>query len=169
MKAYIVCGAESSGTRAHARLLAVAGARQALSSGKPGEIPNDPVSERPAVVHRSYPHGGEWPNLGVLADDLRSEGAAEVIVVVVVRDPVACERSQVDHKHVEDVETARDHIRQAHLRIFAQLLVEELPFVVSTYEAFCARLAYREELVRRLGLEGPASLDVFDANDQRYP
>lgn len=166
MKAYIVCGAESSGTRAHARLLAVAGARQALSSGKPGEIPNDPESERPAVVHRSYPHGGEWPDLGALADRLRSDGATEVIVVVVVRDPVACERSQVDHKHVGDVETARENIRGAHLRIFAQL--GDLPFVVSTYEAFCARQAYREELVRRLGLEGPASLDVFDANEQRY-
>lgn len=172
MRAYLVLGPESSGTRLVTRLLIAAGCwgddghKQRMDGMSRATL----LTLRPAplVWRRSVPHNGQWPDVRGIVEGLRDCGYT-VTALVVSRDWHAMACSQLHAPHVKSVAEALQNISQAYRRIFAGL-GEDVPFEVVNYEALVAHprpvLRY---LARRLGLSEPADVQVHDANEKWYP
>lgn len=134
-RAFLVVGSESSGTKVLAKAFIKAGCagdgwhKQRFD----GEDPTEPV----VVYRRSYPHGGEWPDLAPIV--ARFEGLGyEVRVVVIVRSMQYTARSRRDRHGVKD---AMRRVQRAFATIGAQLQEVERPFVWITYEELVHRPA----------------------------
>ena len=118
---YLVVGPESAGNRMLAACLIAAGGRgEATARGDGGYNNCLPEGEDRAVVIRSFPHGGEWPSLDRILDQLLAH-YDQVTVLVTVRHPVALWRSQANRGHVASTPEAHDNSRQAYVLIMAAL------------------------------------------------
>lgn len=124
---FLVVGPESSGNRLLAGVLIKAGCVGVAGVNQEwADCPPPPGLENPVVI-RSFPHGGETPDL----TDLYESGY-EVVTLVTVRHPKAVILSQVKQGHVDSVEQAFDNVQKAYKDIFAAIQGE---FHLIPYEA----------------------------------
>jgi hypothetical protein len=170
----IVVGPESAGTRLATRLLVAHGcwgdaghAQQldgavkerdaALAAGLAG-------SAARVVFRRSYPHGGQWPDLREIVSLFEAAGFAPLVVVVRRNWPCTA-LSQVSAGHTPDVAAAMENIRQAENTIARQVkaaqarpVVVDYDFLVSHPRAGIAWLARQCGLEPRLALHETITL-----------
>jgi hypothetical protein len=165
---FLVVGPESAGNRLLAALLVSAGCHGDGSTAQRWD-PGLPTGISPAVVIRSFPHGGQWIDLRHVYDGLRIAGYKRVVTLVTVRHPVAMARSQVRRGHAHHIKDAEVRIERAYLRIVPRI---QSPFLLVPYEALVAGEASRRELLLSMGLTpGPGPwmvegelVDVVDRN-----
>lgn len=166
MRAFLVVGPESSGTRLMTKLLIAAGCEgddgneQRWDEGLPQ---GDQV-----VWRRSLPHGGVWPDLDEVLWGLNGRGY-QVLFLVMSRDWHAMGDSQVQAGHVSDMETALKHIRDAYSRICATLTITGYPFEIVNYETLVRPGGEAvARLMERLGLTIVRPVDIYDGNAKYY-
>lgn len=169
-RAYLVLGAESSGTRLVTRLLVGAGCHgsdehfdQPFDAGVPEDGPDL------VVWRRSVPHDGEISSLGGMIHELRGVDY-NVMAVVTVRDLYATSLSQVNARHVPNTEMAEAHVRIAYRHIFAALMAHLVPYVIVPYESLVLHGQQAIiRLYRHLGLGIPNAIEhIYDANEKYY-
>lgn len=164
-RAFLVLGAESTGTRLVTRLLLASGC---VGDGDhvqrwDSETPTDPL----VVWRRSIPHNKVWPDIGGMADSLRALGY-DVSAIVTSRDWSAAVPSQVAIGHVPDAETALRQTRAAYPYIFAALLRHGIPYVLASYESLVTRPEAIGRLCDLLGLPRAEHEDVVDGNEKWF-
>jgi len=168
-KAYLVLGAESSGTRLLTAIL--------VSGGCVGNSDHyqwwddHPLSsqDRPIVWRRSYPHGVSYPNIGEMVEALRRNSRADITAVVPVRAQHPCTSSLVLRGHAPDPTVAAAKLQEATLRLFRDLQVHRLPFVLITYEDLVARPEQTQLwLYASLGLPHVPDIEVEDGNEKHW-
>ncbi len=172
--AYLVLGAESSGTRLFTRILMGVGCAGDDGHEQKFDVLIPEANGRPIVWRRSFPHGGEWPKVPDLYRSLRDKDY-EVRAVVMTRDWLAMRKSQIEAGHVaghaggqHDLETkALQNIREAYNRIFGGLHnADTMPYVMVSYEG----LYQRPEITIRhtldtLGWPG-LGFEIVDGNEK---
>ncbi len=162
LKAYLVLGPESSGTRMMTELLLAAGC-----IGDAGHTQRFdrawPTEESPIVWRRSVPHAGEWPPIELLIHHLRSAGY-EVYAVVTMRDWTAMARSQVEHWG-HSFESAISNIRMAYPYIFSALLKFQVSYIMTSYESL-KEYGPQQALFSLIDLTAPV-FNVRDENRKR--
>lgn len=176
MRAFLVVGPESSGTRFLTGLL--------IDGGCKGNDTHAQLFDQwkfdnhdPIVWRRSFPWTVHhwWPNIELdLVKPLRTYGYTEIMILVTSRDWFALWQSQADPKnrHAPNEAEALRNISLAYQEIFRQLSVVGLPFLVVHYEAL---IVYGERavrpLLRKLGLNADAPLRPIDgtSNARYYP
>jgi hypothetical protein len=166
MKAFLVVGPESSGTRMVTDSLIKAGVFG--QSGHRQEMDSLDFSGRPdlIVLRRSVPHGDLWPDLSRIVRSL-SEAGYGVLPVVTYRDKDFCVRSQLRVGHQETESGARANYYWAYKHIFKHFASCGLFPVVCHYSSFVNNAEFRTLFFQQLGLPCP-ELQLFDANLQ-YP
>ena len=169
--AYLVAGAESSGTRMLTGLLVAAGCSGSAGHAQAWDAKAPHADEHPRVVwRRSVPHGGAWPELREMVERLRSRGYDDVRFVVTVRDRHCLASSQVAAGHVADAACASENIRRCYRHIFSQLAeMPEAPYVIAPYESLVlhgAKAAGR--LLEALGLDAPDDMPPFRDENAKY-
>jgi hypothetical protein len=176
MKAFLVVGPESSGTRMVADALISAGAFG--QSGHDQELDNLDFSGRPnlIVLRRSVPHGGGWPDLARIVRSMAEAGYA-VYPIVTYRDKDFCIQSQLrvareiteqlGVPHLVSEPVARANYYQAYKHIFKHLAASGRLPIVCQYESFVDSAEFRALFFAQLGLPCP-QLQLYDANLQ-YP
>jgi len=169
--AYLVAGAESSGTRMLTGLLVAAGCSGSAGHTQAWDANAPCADEHPRIVwRRSVPHGGDWPDLRGMVDELRSRGYADVRFVVTVRDRHCLESSQVAAGHVPDAAGAAGNIRRCYGHIFSQLAeMPEVAYVIAPYESLVLHGAKAAgELLEALGLDVPDDMPSFRDENAKY-
>lgn len=170
---YYVAGPASSGNRYAVRLLVESGCYGAGDVDQPFDGPDDTLvvppdgPERIALL-RSFPHGRRWPDLAAEVAQVRSAGYA-VTVIVMARDPLACERSHVETGHTPTIEGARTWIDRAWREIGRGLgaLPREVPVLVVPH-ASLARPTFRRWFLGRLGLEPKGQPEPWTDPDAKH-
>ena len=167
MRAILVFGPESSGTRLWTQILIAAGCHGSAEhyqswDGKP------PVGDL-IVWRRSFPHSGKWPVVRHMVERLEDAGYDDVQALVATRDWHATIQSQIKHGHVRSREKALLHLRRAYPTIFGQLDDCRIPFEVVSFEALVARPEqYMAVTLASLGMGPPRGIDIYDANAKWY-
>lgn len=128
-RAYLVLGAESSGTRFMRAILKSAGCLCETEGLWQQWDDAPPVDQTPIVWHQSYPHGNRWPDLRELVAPL---GTYSLRAVVMVRDWYCVSQSQRGW-HNEAV--IRQNLRRAYPLILNDLCALSIPFWMVTYES----------------------------------
>src|SRR5580658_69529 len=116
MRAFLVVGPESSGTRMVTGALIKAGAYG--QSGHAQEMDNLDFSGRPdlIVLRRSVPHGNVWPDLAQIVRRMNEAGYA-VSSIVTLRDKDFCVQSQLRMARQNRAEQGNsDPVNEATLR-----------------------------------------------------
>jgi LPS sulfotransferase NodH len=163
MRAYLVLGPESSGTRLLTRILIEAGCLGDDGHEQRWDA-KAPCGESPVVWRRSVPHGGDYPNVLGLVAVLEGRGY-QVEAVVVTRDWQAMAASQAANGHAADVEEATARIRAAHTYIIRELDLVGRQYTMVSYEALVQRPeATIEWLMARLGLDERPIVPIYDGN-----
>lgn len=169
-RAYIVTGAESSGTCFLTQLLLDAGCVGKAGGHQPYDATIYGVSipePRPSfvAVQRSIPHAQTWVNLGLIVDELRRCGYF-VTMLLPVRDPHCQQQSQLTQHHAESVEQYTTNITAAWREAFAVILGRAVDFVVVPYQSL-EREQCRRWLEQRLGLPDTMTTPFVDG-DAKY-
>ena len=165
---YLVLGAESSGTRATARLLEAAGCRSVAIVGD-DDAKEQPLDGHPPLITRSVRRGqdpgmvNQWRDIRELLELLDAE---RVLAIVTMRDWFAMARSQAHRRRVPSIEEAYRNMSHAYKVIFLGLAAEKVPYVVSSYESLVGRPGYSEQLLTLIGLP-PASVSTLDGVAER--
>jgi hypothetical protein len=131
-RAFLVTGAESTGTRLVTRIL--------IGGGCIGDGDHEqrwdsalPTSEPLVVIRRSLPHGGAWPDLERLLRTLE-EREYSTYGVITTRDWATVVRSQLrDHQHATSADEAIAHMRTAYA--VALRALADRPYWFVSYEA----------------------------------
>jgi hypothetical protein len=156
MKAILVTGGESTGTRLMTKIL--------ISMGYYGDSGHEQrldqvIPQYPAIVwRRSVPHARQFPPLAQMATTLRGLGY-EVSALVMMRDWHCAAKSQVQAGHVANMEEAECNLRKAYAHITEQL--RDVPFTMVSYESLVQRPA--NVVWQALGLP-----EVNDENGKYY-
>ena len=173
MRAFLVVGPESSGTRFLTSILIAGGCRGDSTHDQPFDNWQFANAD-PIVWRRSFPWTEHhlWPNIELdLLKPLRKHGYADIRAVVLARNWFSLWQSQVDpeKRHAADEAAALENIGLAYQEIFTQLARATLPFLVVTYEAlvFYQDRAARS-LLRKLGLNEQAALPEFRPENEKY-
>lgn len=177
-RAFLVTGPESAGNRLLAAILIRAGCHGEAATFQPWDVAL-PLSETPAVVIRSVPHGDQVPDLAKDIETLKARGYG-VTVLVTARDPWALAHSQGRRGNIDPFPEALDRIQDAYLWIFSRLAdCPHARIVVVPMEALILhgdRAA--ERLLEIVGIppviEGPLVVEgvewpgVYDADAKYY-
>jgi hypothetical protein len=166
MKAFLVVGPESSGTRMVTDALIRAGVFG--QSGHCQEMDKLNFSGRPdlIVLRRSVPHGDLWPDLSRIVRGM-TEAGYTVLPIVTYRDKDFCVKSQLRVGHQETEAGARVNYYWAYKHIFKHLAASGLFPVVCHYASFVNSPEFRKLFFQQLGLPCP-ELVLYDA-DLKYP
>ena len=140
-KAFLVVGAEDSGTKMVTQILANHGCHgqnvivdneQAVLNAIEKKLP---LESDPIVVRLSMPHGGQWYDIENFIWTLRCMGY-QTTTIVTVRDWVANMRSQCnDQTHAFTHEHSVYKLQKAYKMIFAGLSAVTTDFFMVTYES----------------------------------
>jgi hypothetical protein len=177
MKAFLVVGPESSGTRMVTDALIKAGVFGQATHAQ--EMDNLDFSGRPEsiVLRRSVPHGNVWPDLTQIIRGMTAAGYA-VTPIVTHRDKDFCIQSQlrlarqlaahhgVSPQLVKE-STVRSLFYRAYKHIFAHLSTCGAFPVICHYTSFVNNEEFRQLFFAQLGLPCP-QLELYDA-DLKYP
>jgi hypothetical protein len=156
MKAILVVGGESTGTRMMTSILCRMG-----FYGDDDHIQrlDDAIPQYPAIVwRRSVPHAGQFPPLCEMVERLRGMGY-NVSALVMCRDWYATAKSQVKATHAKTDAQAIENLRKAYAHIYQQLT--GVPFKQVSYEG----LVQRPELTVWRLLDLPT---IRDENEKWY-
>jgi LPS sulfotransferase NodH len=170
-RAFLVLGAESTGTRLLTSQLLAAGCSGDASHEQPydnGEFENaDPI-----VWRRSFPWTVDrlWPDIGTdLLPLLHANGYSVTRALVTTRDWYAIAKSQVRQQHVSSEAAALKNVTIAYHEIFRQLAQHEVETLVVSYEAMTS---YKElavcKLLGELGLDPKAQLHPIQDEGRKY-
>lgn len=166
-RAFLVLGAESSGTRLLTQQLVGVGCYGDF--GHVQRLDTAVPADEPLIVwRRSLPHGNdhEWPNIGGVIDQLAMDGY-EVTAVVLTRD-WHCTAISQEGQHVANVSEALANIRAAYREIFFALVSTEINYELISYEALTTKPQSMRYLLRRLGLPESPMVSVYDGNRRYY-
>jgi hypothetical protein len=157
-RAFIVIGPESSGTKFLTRLFVKAGCygdawhKQRLDT----EEPNEPL----VVLRRSYPHGGEWPDLREIVERFKGY---DVRVILIVRSQQFTVASRRRHAKGD----LHGQALEALQRIGSQWWECSVPGAWITYEAL---VRYPKNTIHWLfgwcGLPIPKGVKIKDGNEK---
>ncbi len=173
-RAYIVTGAESTGTKLITQLLVGAGC-----SGDGGNIQwvlealrlGNPFDCEPVVLRLSMPHGLDDPDLASILWHFKCLGYAPKVIVT-TRDWWATTEAHLDNNTHGFNRIHSEHKKmKAYLSIFNALEFTHIPFMIAPYESIVARPAMAcKRIVEWCGLSITEDKipDVFDANAKRY-
>jgi hypothetical protein len=174
MKAFLVAGPESSGTRMVTEALIKAGAFGQSSHAQ--EMDDLNFFGRPdlIVLRRSVPHGNGWPDLTVIIRNMIRAGYA-VSPIMTYRDKDYCIQSQMRAArqmaaeqglpHIVKESTLRAFYFTAYQNIFSHLAAAGMLPIICHYSSFVNNAEYRAVFFNQLGLPCP-DLELFDANMQ---
>lgn len=161
LRAYLVLGPESSGTRFVTRLLISAGCYG--DDGHQQRWDTEAPAVSPIVWRRSFPHADIWPDIGLMLERLHGY---EVKALVTVRDHYCMTASQ---QGFQTPEAIADNGQQAYLRIFQGLADCGVWHLVVSYEALCLEYErYARYLLRQVGLNAEQTLPVFKNGNTKY-
>jgi len=167
MRAFLVVGPESSGTRMVTHALIKAGAFG--QQGHQQEMDNLDFSGRPDLIvfRRSVPHGNLWPDLNRIIRRM-TEAGYTVSPIVTYRDKDYCVRAQLRVGHKTTEADARASYYWAYKHIFKQLAAAGVFPVVCHYSSFVNNEEFRKLFFAQFGLRCPPDLELYDAN-LKYP
>ena len=151
-RAYIVIGAESSGTRYMTSLLIAAGCHGDSTHEQrwDNSLPDD---HHDIVWRRSFPHGPLMPNLALMVNRVEQAGY-EPLFVITVRSVLPCVESHIIQEHSRDRTHARDKIAEAMRSIWGQLKdLQRYPWIMVTYEDLMTSVERRKDFIRSIGLD----------------
>lgn len=164
MKAFIVMGPESTGTRLLTRVLISAGC-----AGDGGHeqrfderIPPPEEVGRDIVWRRSIPHfeSEKMPSLDRME---RKLAGYETKVLLTSRSFYPTAKSQMTHRdHIEDIQQAYERIRNGYAHAFDQ--VKDRDFMIVTYEGMersCNSICNHLDL-------GEPNIDIYDGNEKYF-
>lgn len=126
--AYLIAGWPSSGNRLLAAVLVRSGCAGEASTEQP-DIDFIPPATRPLVVYQHW-------DVRAWIRALRRAGYERVVVIVIVREPVACVRSAIAHDHFQCPNFDRlwaDRSRDITQHLFDAIVEGVIPEIV-TYE-----------------------------------
>lgn len=135
MKAFLVWGAESTGTRLMARLLCNYGCMGSYEHLQyfDNELPD--AQNNPIVWRRSVPHAGQWPEFQSITKQICLHGF-EPHIVITIRDLFATAKSQINVGHVQTFDEAVSNYKKAYLSIFSFLSQwPQFTYSLITYES----------------------------------
>lgn len=153
-RCFLVVGPESAGNRLTAAVLVAAGCAGDASTHQRWADTLPDGSDELAVVIRSFPHAGRWPNLWRITRDLKTTGY-RVTALVTARHPFALYRSQTERGHHLDDAEAYNATRRAYAEIIRGLPTTEWYLV--PYESLCES-GGPEALCRLLELPVPRGI-----------
>jgi hypothetical protein len=153
-KAFIVLGAEGSGTYMLAN---------AIEAADPDVF----------ILRRSYPHAGEWPVFSDLLEECRFRSHYDIHVIFIMRDFYATAQSVLHRDPERKLINLYNNQSMAAAEIgniiepLSGIMAERLTYV--TYEAFVGSEGFRRWLFEeRLGLPFPEDFEVYDGNVKYY-
>jgi hypothetical protein len=162
-RAFLILGAESTGTRLLTRVLMRGGCS---GDDKHYQVFDEQPPQQDLIVWRkSVPHKGKWLILKDLLSDLRDY---DPVVLITVRDLHCVERSQVKNRHSHSREDARNKVRRAYIEIFSQLSILGLPYFIIPYESFILHpVKTQVNLWKRFGLLTDAEpIEIINGNEK---
>jgi hypothetical protein len=132
-RAFLVIGAESTGTRLATKILMENGCvgdntHHQPFDKKPGEIQKHHL----VVWRRSFPHNEVFPNIKGLVNLLKG---FRVTVVVTIRDWYTTSKSNVRVSRAHNLDDAYARVGDAYLRIFQQIIDNNLHYVMLNYDS----------------------------------
>lgn len=173
-RAFIVCGAESSGNRLVTAYLVRAGCHGSGSHLQPTDADLETTSVERIVIIR---HGLE---VGKTIPILRERGY-DITAIVVIREESALLKSQVDHHHFPDVGVARVGTRNQHREAFRAILDAGIDFIMLPLEALVLHpIPVVRRMLERVGLPVGDPMELikvdlvsrspipYDPNGKRY-
>jgi LPS sulfotransferase NodH len=164
-RAFLVIGAESTGTRLVTRILLSAGCTGSADHFQPFD--RGPIGDAKLVVwRRSVPHSGQPLDLPGLRSRLKSY---DIHALITIRDWTATSRSQVRNNHARSLEVFPRKLRLAYASIFEQLAETGTPFTFIVYESLVLhpRLA-QLRLLEQLGLDAPRDLVQVQNQNRKW-
>lgn len=165
-KAYLVLGAESTGTRWMRDILISAGCLcnydYATHWQEWDETP--PTTQTPVVWHRSYPHGLQYPSIRDMTKHLATY---HIQAVVMVRDWYCVYRSQ---SRFQSEPVIWQNLRRAYPEILTELNLLGIPYFIETYGSLVMNYELHTRwLLKQLGLPDDRPLPpVHDGNAKYY-
>ena len=168
MRAFLVLGAESSGTKLFTEILLGAGCvgdpenEQRWDSQMPVWGVDDPV-----VWRRSVPHGEKYPDIVAMIERLRGVGC-QVYAYVTVRDWTSMLHSRVLGAGIINYEVAAQRAQWAYPHIFDSINAAHVPYAMVSYEAIVQHGAeYARRILALFGLE-PGEMPVIVNGNAKY-
>ena len=150
--AYIVTGPVSSGNRLLASILVRSGCAGEGSTNQPMRADQLPAPTRPLVIIK---HGG----LTGWIRALRAKGYDRIVVILIIREPIANADSMVRRGHHQEFEDAYAHRIVAIAANITEALAQRVELEIITYEGLSEPFLRR--WLPRIGLPyvpGPLSL-----------
>lgn len=164
-RAFLVVGAEDTGTRAVTRVLIAAGCAGDASHFQPFDN-GIPRGHDRIVWRRSVPHAGQWPAVSHLLILVRNAGY-QPHVIVTMRDWSATAVAQVSATHVKTKEQALENLQRAYRCIFRDL--GSVDYTIVNYESFGTSQMAIDLFLQRLGLSAPQREPFYDGNKRWFP
>lgn len=159
-KAFIVLGAESSGTRLMVKVLINGGCKG--TSDHFQDFDHQPIKGDYIVWRRSVPHNHQDVYLDEM---LRRLSEYEITIIVMVRNWDALEKSQIAAPHVSCLAEAQYNIPKAYKSIFEQLIKLELDYILIPYESLILNpVLVQQKIYERFGLSGEPVLPITNEN-----
>ncbi len=162
-RAFLICGAESSGSRFVTEAFIAAGC-----DGESGHHQRFDTTFHGAadiiVWRRSFPHGGYWPNIFLMKQTLSLHEYYDVTMIITLRDYYSMIESQIKAGHITDREQGEQNIHSAYARIFAESRRLQLPIRLAVYDAYVHNPKTLERLLQSCHLTLQKPLSIYDAN-----
>lgn len=169
MRAFLVLGPESSGTKLFTKILIGAGCNG--DAGNEQRWDNEcPVFGRddPVVWRRSVPHGEKYPDIVEMVEQLRGAGC-QVCAYVTMRDWTSILNSRVINAGIISYEIASQRLQWAYPHIFSQLQSTKVPFATVSYEAIMEHgVKYIKRMLKIFGLDVGAIPEIIPGNQKYY-
>ena len=166
-RAYLVVGAESSGTRMLTSILIAGGCTGSPEHFQPYDR-NPPTADR-IVWRRSIPHAGTLPQIGDMAKYLEGLGYV-VTAIFITRDWHATIHSQLKGaQHAKTAADAVQNIVNAYAYSLAQFVDHQMTFIVVSYEQIVYSDLGTRILLKMLDLDETAELPkLYNGNLPYY-
>ncbi len=166
-KAFIVIGAESSGTRMLTRFLIGCGCRGDGDHQQIFDYENPSKEVKLLVWRRSVPH--EYvKHLNVVGmSKLLKHLGYDVVILRIYRDHRATLLSQVRNGHAKDMNDAKERLREANMWMSKILRKIKCNIINVQYEEFVKDKKYRKNITERLGIPY-REVEKYDDRNKKY-
>ncbi len=166
---YVVTGVESSGNRYLVSMLIAAGCVGMSSHVQPWDQPGSSYSTinaarlvqegpRCAVVHRSFPHSAQWPNLRNLFFQIQ-EANYRPRVIYITRNQLAVVQSQLRVSHVLSSASAENRIQKGKRQIWGYIASTNVWFLEVLYERL-SNMDYVSYIYQQMEYRGGAAGEI---------
>ncbi len=166
MKAFLVMGPESSGTRMLTGSLIMAGAYGQDTHQQDLDDLRFEDRDDIIVLRRSIPHANKKPDLAGIYT-LMSNAGYKVFPIYISRLDEYTAKSQILNGHSEVPSEAYQKIREAEAHAIESFLRIGVQLIRLSYEAFIEDRQIREDFFYLLGMPYPEDMKYYDAN-QKY-